>query len=260
MQSKECELFQEILKMKNQEPTIVFDQERASNHDKQFAKLAPMCNGLDLSICMVLSELPDDARILCVGAGTGTELIQLAHHFPQWQFTAVEPAAPMLDICRQKAEEYGIASRCTFHEGYLDTLPSSDAFDAATCIWVSHFMMQREERLNFFRQISARLRPNGYLVSSDSASDMSTPDYKSLLEVSRRMFEYAEIPAEEIEKILSAYGRQIAVLPPQDVESIIASSGFETPVLFFQTFLIHAWYAKRTQATSRTRQPHKLEQ
>jgi tRNA (cmo5U34)-methyltransferase len=233
--------------MKTQESTIVFDQERASNYDKQFAKLAPMREGLDLSIRIVLSELPDDARILCVGAGTGRELIYLAQHFPQWQFTAIEPAAPMLDICRQKAEESGITSRCTFHEGYLDSLPALGAFDAATCIWVSHFMTQLEERRNFFRQISARLRPNGYLVSSDQASDMSTPTYKSLLEVYRRMFQYAEMPAEEIEKLISAYGHEIALLPTQEVESIIASSGFDPPVLFFQTFLIHAWYAKRSQ-------------
>jgi tRNA (cmo5U34)-methyltransferase len=178
--------------------------------------------------------------------GTGTELIHLAQHFPQWQFTAVEPAAPMLDICRQKAEESGIASRCTFHEGYLDSLPASDPFHAATCIWVSQFTMQLEERRNFFRQIGARLRPNGYLVSSDMASDMSTPAYKSLLEVTRQMFQYAQMPAGEIKKIIGAYGREIAILPPQEVESIIASSGFDTPVLFFQTFLIHAWYAKRT--------------
>lgn len=230
----------------NRASNIVFDRERASKHDQQFAKLAPMRDGLDLSICMVLSELPDDARILCVGVGTGTELIHLAQHFPQWQFTAVEPAAPMLDICRQKAEKYGITSRCTFHEGYLDSLPPSDAFDAATCILVSHFITQLEQRRNLFRQISARLRPNGYLVSSDLAFDMSTPAYKSLLAVFRRMFQYAEIPTEEIEKIINAYGQEIAVLPPQEIESLIASSGFDTPVLFFQTFLIHAWYAQRT--------------
>jgi tRNA (cmo5U34)-methyltransferase len=232
--------------MKNQESTIVFDRERASNHDQQFAKLAPMRHGLDMSICMVLSELPDDARILCVGVGTGTELIYLAQHFPQWQFTAIEPATPMLDICRQKADEYGIASRCTFHEGYLDSLPPSGAFDAATCIWVSHFITQLEERHNLFRQIGTRLRPDGYLVSSDAASDMSTPAYKSLLKVTRQMFQYAQMPAGEIEKIIGAYGRDVAILPPQKVAAMIASSGFNTPVLFFQTFLVHAWYAKRT--------------
>jgi tRNA (cmo5U34)-methyltransferase len=178
--------------------------------------------------------------------GTGSELIDFAQTFPQWKFTAVEPAAPMLDICRQKAEEYGIASRCTFHEGYLDSLPASDPFHAATCLLVSHFFIQQEERRNFFRQIAARLLPDGYLVSSDLASDMSSSAYQSLLEVWVRMLINPEMPAEEIEKFLTSYGRDVALLPPQEVEAIIASSGFDTPVLFFQTLLIHAWYTKRT--------------
>jgi tRNA (cmo5U34)-methyltransferase len=173
--------------MKNQQTTLVFDREFASSYDRRFAKLAPMHNALHLLIRMVLSELPNDARVLCVGVGTGSELIDLAQTFPQWKFTAVEPAAPMLDICRQKAEEYGIASRCTFHEGYLDSLPASDPFHAATCLLVSHFFIQQEERRNFFRQIAARLLPDGYLVSSDLASDMSSSAYQSLLEVWVRM-------------------------------------------------------------------------
>jgi tRNA (cmo5U34)-methyltransferase len=60
------------------------------------------------------------------------------------------------------------------------------------------------------------------------------------------MLRYAEVPAEEIEKFRDSYGRNTAVLPPIEVESIIASSGFDTPVLFLQTLLIHAWYARRT--------------
>ncbi|MEG3849656.1 class I SAM-dependent methyltransferase [Microcoleus sp. herbarium19] len=231
--------------MQNPESSIVFDRERASSYDQRTAKIAPLRDALHLLIRIVLSELPANARILCVGAGTGSELIYLAQTFPQWQFTALEPAAPMLDICRQRAAEIGIASRCTFHEGYLDSLPPSQSFDAATCLLVSHFIMQPQDRRNFFSQIASRLRPNGYLVSSDVVSDMSTSAYQSLLEVWLRMLRYAEIPTEEVEKFRASYGRDVAVLPPFEVESIIASSGFNTPVLFFQSLLIHAWYAKK---------------
>lgn len=231
--------------MQNQESSIVFDQERASSYDKRFAKLAPLNDALYLLIRLVLSELPADARILCVGVGTGSELINLAQTFPQWQFTAVEPAAPMLDICRQRTEECGIASRCTFHEGYLDSLPASHSFDAATCLLVSHFFVQQDERRNFFSQIASRLRPHGYLVSADLASDMSTLSYQSLREVWTRMLKYAEYPDRDVEQFLASHGRDAAVLPPNEVASIIASSGFDTPVLFLQTLFIHAWYARR---------------
>lgn len=232
--------------MKNQQPAIVFDQKAASSYDNRWAKLAPIRDSLDLFIRAILSELPADARILCVGVGTGAELIALAQEFPQWQFTAVEPAIAMLNVCRQKVEESGITARCTFHEGYLDSLPASDYFDAATCLVVSHFIMDKEERRNFFNQIALRLHPQGYLISSDISYDMSTSDYQSLLDVWLRIMKSAELPEEDIEKMRAAYGRDVAVLPPQEVASIIASAGFDPPVLFFQNLLIHAWYSRRT--------------
>lgn len=231
--------------MKNQQPAIVFDQKAASAYDKRWAKLAPIRDSLDLCIRAILSELPVDARILCVGVGTGSELIALAQAFPQWQFTAVEPAIAMLNVCRQKVEESGITARCTFHEGYLDSLPASKDFDAATCLVVSHFFMDKEERRNFFNQIALRLCPQGYLISSDITYDMSTSAYQSLLNVWLRMMKSAELPEEDIEKMRAAYGRDVAVLPPQELESIITSAGFDPPVLFFQNLLIHAWYSRR---------------
>jgi tRNA (cmo5U34)-methyltransferase len=110
---------------------------------------------------------------------------------------------------------------------------------------VSHFFVQPEERRDFFRKIAVRLRPDGYLVSADLASDVSASAYKSLFEVWLRTLKYSDVPAEEVEKFRASYGRDVAVLPPQEVKTIIASSGFDTPVLFFQTLLIHAWYSKR---------------
>lgn len=127
--------------MKNQEAAIIFDQKYAASYDKRTGFLAPMHDALHALIRAILAELPIEARVLCVGAGTGSELIDLAAAFPQWQFTAVEPAAAMLNICRHRVEERGFTSRCTFHEGYLDSLPASDSFDAATCLLVSQFFM-----------------------------------------------------------------------------------------------------------------------
>ncbi|RYD68316.1 MAG: class I SAM-dependent methyltransferase, partial [Verrucomicrobiaceae bacterium] len=81
----------------------VFGPEQAAAYDARFAKFAPMRDALHLLAGSILATLPEDARILCVGAGTGAEVLALAQRFPHWRFTAVEPSAPMLELCRQKA-------------------------------------------------------------------------------------------------------------------------------------------------------------
>ncbi|MEM9448941.1 MAG: hypothetical protein AAGA75_10435 [Cyanobacteria bacterium P01_E01_bin.6] len=75
---------------------------------------------------------------------------------------------------------------------------------------------------------------------------MSTPAYQELCEILTRMLRYAEYPDEDIEKFLTAHGRDAAVLPPHEVASIIAPSDFNSPVLFLQTLFMHAWYTQRT--------------
>ena len=234
--------------MQNQEPAVVFDKERASSYDTQYAKLAPLSAALHLLVRVVLSELPAEARVLCVGAGTGSELLYLAQEFPQWQFAAVEPAAPMLDICRRRAEDAGIAQRCTFHEGYLDTLPASPPFDAVTSLLVSHFIVDSEAQRGFYQEIAARLRPDGFLITAALVADPSAPSASPrLLDVWMQMQAYSDVAAEALEKMRGAYGRTFAAQLPGQVETIIEASGFTAPVLFLQTLMIHAWYAKRAQ-------------
>lgn len=209
-------------------------------------RVAPMRDVLNLLTRAILAGLPDDARVLCVGVGTGQELVYLAREFPGWQFTAVDPAPAMLDVCRRNAIEAGIDSRCTWHEGYLESLPSSEPFHAATCLLVSHFLTRQGERRALFRGIARRLGVNGTLVSADLASDMSTAGYLHLREAWISTLRYAGFPDEEIAAFIAAYGSTAAVLPPSHIASIIASGGFDTPVLFLQTLLIHAWYARKT--------------
>lgn len=236
--------------MQRQEPPVAFDKTHAASYDQRFARLAAMRDALHLLISAVLADLGADARILCVGAGTGAELIYLAQKFPGWRFAVVEPSAPMLEVCRGKAEDRGITSRCVFHEGYLESLPASPGFDAATSLLVSQFILQPEARAGFFCEIARRLKVGGYLVTADLASGVSPAAYHSLLEVWIRLMRETGSAPEQLEKLRVTYGRDVAVPPLEQVSSIIAAGGFDTPVLFLQTCLIHAWYARRNPVLS----------
>lgn len=231
--------------MQKQEPPVFFGEKQAASYDQGNAKFAPVNAALHFLIRSVLSDLPPDARILCVGVGTGIELLYLAQAFPQWQFTAVEPAPAMLDLCRQRAKENGIASRTTFYEGYLDSLPTADLFDAATCLFVSHFLMELEDLNSLFSQIASRLRPNGYFINAALASDQSTAHYENLLEGWLRTLKSFGTPAQHIEQLPKLFRQDVAIRPLLEIESAMILSGFNTPVLFFQMLLMHAWYAQR---------------
>jgi len=244
---------EEITAMQKEEITALFDKQ-ASSYDQQWSKLAPINDALHLFTSTVLSQLPPKANILCVGAGTGAEILYLAQKFPEWRFTAVEPSPAMLDVFRRRAEEHGISSRCVFHPGYLDSLPSNESFDAATAFLVSQFILERHVRSTFFQRIAERLCPEGVLVSSDLAGDLAATECRDLLGIWFRVMTGSGTPPspEGIERMREAYSRDVAVLPPQDVRDIITLGGFDSPVLFFQAGMIHAWYAKRSPSQADT--------
>jgi tRNA (cmo5U34)-methyltransferase len=219
-----------------------FDETHAASYDERFAKLVAMRDALHLVTRLALDHLPADARILCVGAGTGAELSYLAAAFPSWRFTAVDPSGPMLARCRTRAEDAGIGSRCDFHEGTVETLPGDGSFDGATSLLVSQFLVDRDARRDFFRAIAERLRPDAPLMVADLAHS-APPD--GLLELWKRAWLHADAPAEQVERMTESFGRQVAVLTPEEVAALITAGGFEAPLRCFQTLLIHGWVARR---------------
>ncbi len=229
--------------MRKDELVAIFDQQ-AEGYDGQWEGMAPIRDGLYLLVESVFAGLPDDARILCVGVGTGAELAHFARKHPRWRFTAVDPSGPMLDVCRRRAEREGFASRCVFHKGYLDSLAIDEGHDAATCFLVSQFILEREARSEFFRTIAERLRPSGLLASSDLASGANGDDFETLLCAWLTVMA-GQVSAERVERARSAYAKDVAVLSPAAVASIIESGGFERPVQFFQAGLLHAWFSRR---------------
>ncbi|MDR3606207.1 MAG: class I SAM-dependent methyltransferase [Oligoflexia bacterium] len=215
-----------------------FGEAQAAVYDDRAVLMKPVRDALNFLIRMALAGLRQNSRILCVGAGTGAELIDLALAFPNWRFTAVEPSAAMLNVCRKKAGKAGVSSRIQFHEGYLDSLPCTETFDAATSILVSQFLTDRDQRVDFFHHIAKRLRPGACLINADLATSLSSPEFERLVDVwllSHRLAA-GSVKASEM-----GWGKDVVVSAPKEVESILTTAGFKHPILFYQCLFIHAW-------------------
>lgn len=230
--------------MDQQQLDALFDQQ-AAGYDTQWARMAPIRDSLHFLLDSVFADLPDDARLLCVGAGTGTEIAHLARRCPRWRFLALDPSAQMIDVCRARAERDGYADRCIFHAGLLDSLPDGEAFDGATCFLVSQFLLDPAARTAFFAAIARRLRPGGALAWADLAWDTAAPDYPAMLQLWLRTMSGAGLDAEAIERMRAAYARDVAILPPARVAELVADAGFDAPLRFHQAGMIHGWCARR---------------
>lgn len=224
---------------------FAFDEERAAAYDDRFAKIAAARDALLLMAQVAFSELPEKARILCVGAGTGTEVLHLAAANPGWRFTAVEPSRAMLNVCRRKLEAAGLADRCEFYEGYVETLPDAGPYDAATSILVSHFILDQAKREDYFRQIAQRLVAGGLFLNADLCGDVDAAMHEYRLQQWQRLWFQSDAPKEEIEGMRTALQHHVALLPPSRVEELLSAAGFDQVMPAYHFHLIRGWVAQR---------------
>src|SRR3546814_14809497 len=83
-------------------------------------RFVPGLDGLHRMTGLLLAErAPDDAHILVLGAGGGSELKAMAEAHPGWRFTGVDPAGPMLDLATPVMGAQ--APRAEPNEGYIET-------------------------------------------------------------------------------------------------------------------------------------------
>lgn len=229
--------------MQQDDLITVFDQQ-AATYDASWERMTAVRGALDLLLSVAFTTFPPDARILCIGAGTGMEMTHLAALHPGWRFTAVEPSAAMLQVCRQRAEREGFAERCTFHEGFLSSLPLAEPFHGATCLLVSQFVLDPAERVGLFADIADRLHPSGRLFSADLAAP---PDaFDTLLRTWYGLSTDTVATDESMKRARAMYAKAVAILPPATVADLIAAGGFREPVQVFQAGLLHAWTADRS--------------
>ncbi|TCM64464.1 tRNA (cmo5U34)-methyltransferase [Acinetobacter calcoaceticus] len=144
------------------------NQQVVEGYDQHIRKLIPGYELIHLQVAALLkSYVAEQADILVVGCGTGYELQYLAEQFPQWRFTAIDPAPNMLEKAKSHVAAKGLTEQIQFIQGDSSILDQVDRqFDAAVSILVSHFV-PHPDKLDFFSHIAASLKSHGLCISYD---------------------------------------------------------------------------------------------
>lgn len=221
-----------------------FGKDHARNYDQNNTHLAPINANLHYLIEILLSDLKSKSRILCIGAGTGAEIIALAAAFPTFTFVAVEPSKAMLEVCQERIQSLGLADRCQFVNGFIQDVPEGESFDAALCLLVLHHTSE-EERRDIVSGVAKRLKERGYFISSELSADLSANTAENVMENWKSLMRRAGISEEKIQLMPAMMKQHLGIMSPSDYEDLLKKNSFELPIQFFQSFLIRAWYAQK---------------
>lgn len=222
----------------------LFNKAMAEAYDERNRKLAPIADAMHFLIRLVLRRLPARSRVLCVGVGTGAEMLSLAEAFPQWSFLGLDPSAEMLEVCAERLKKAGVSDRCGLVQGYVQDAPPGESFDAALAVLVGHFV-SRTERLRFYQNMVSRLRSGGYVVDTEISCDLDSPQFPSMLEDWEQVQKLMGANAASIATLPTQLREMLTVLPPAEIEGLLRQSGVLTPVRFFQAFMISGWYGQK---------------
>lgn len=220
-----------------------FSQEVADAYDRRNAGLKPISDGLHFLMGLTLAGLPSDARVLCVGVGTGAEILSLAEAHPGWTFVGVDPSAEMLAVGRHRLEQAGVVDRCELIHGYIEDVADS-GFDAVVALLVAHFI-QRPERPAFYTAIHDRLKPGGRFLSAEISGDLDGQAFPAMLDDWKQVQTRMGATPDALVRLPDMMRDVLGVLPVAETEALWRDAGFPTPIPFFQAFMIRGWHATK---------------
>lgn len=233
-----------------------FGGERAMKYDRGIRMVVPGYEALHgMAHSLLRLDLEERARLLIVGAGTGTEVLGLGESNPGWLFAGVDPSADMVAIARRRVAERGLQDRVDLHTGRTHKLPATQPYDAATAILVMHFLPDDGQKLELLQSISARLKAGAPFVLADLCGDATSAQFARFFAAWRQRQLSLGMEEDDVEEMFEDVSSNIQFVPEQRVVTLMHEAGFEGIERFYGALLFGGWVARKsgdtTVATSR---------
>lgn len=235
--------------MKEQRITLDFDTNPpvpTSEYDEMARMSIPGYEALHTMVLSFLhSKLPQKAKLLIVGAGSGMELVTFGKANLQWELLGVDPSSNMLTIAQQKIEQQNLSNRVKLFQGYTHELSETPLYDAATCILVMHFLPDDGSKLELLQSISQRLKPSATLILVDLFGEKGTETFEQLAQVWKLYSKEMGMSVQMIEKREKAKQEGIYPIPEPRVLELLEQADFGNIMKFYTGLLFGGWIATK---------------
>jgi len=190
-----------------------------------------------------------DASVLVAGCGTGAELLEARSQRPDWQLTAIDPAAEMLAVAGQRLEQAGLdappgaAVAIRWQPCTVEELDAQTAFDGALSVLVLQSLPDDGAKLAFLTALARSLRPGGQLVLVDLMRPERSP-LQAQVEQAWLGFQRASgltAPAEA----LDALSQGLHPIGLARLTALVNAAGFSDPALIFKALDVEGFLLQR---------------
>lgn len=220
----------------------IYDEQWAENYNRLATVSIAGREGLYRLCTAYFRNLTNGAKILVIGCGTGEELITLAKALPLASFVAIDPAEPMLELCRRRLADEGLSGRIKLYNSTLDEFSSPLRFDAATAVLVSQHLSLDFKVQRFFQDIAAFLKPGGLLYSADLHIGTGQ-DRDALMDLWYNNVVMSGIDSEMADGMLLKIKTEICLRNEEVITGFIQHAGFEKTLMPFRSGLYGSWAA-----------------
>jgi tRNA (cmo5U34)-methyltransferase len=231
-----------------QENLLDFDKNKSlpvSNYDIKIRYLVPGYETIfNLMLALLHQKLPEQASLLIVGAGGGSELSVFGRG-SQWQFTGFDPSSEMLSAASSKVEALGLSERVCLIQGTLADVPAT-TFNAATCVLVMHFLPDNGSKLLLLKSIHQRLESGAPLFLVDLGGERGSEQFEQILAAWKFHAISTGAPVEFIEEQLEEVIPHFAVVPEKRAVELLNEAGFTEIMPFYKALMFSGWMAIKT--------------
>ena len=223
-----------------------FDEKPPVNIEEYDKSIRLFCGAYEemfkLAHCCLRARLPEQAKVLVVGAGTGMEISEFAPLNPGWSYCGVDPSADMLALAGKKICEKNLTCEIELRKGYVDDLKEEEIFDAATCILVIHFLKDDGAKQELLESICRHLKPGAPFVLIDGFGEPGSADFEDI-KMAWKLYPIIHgVPGEMVETAFNeVIMKMLQFVPESRILELLKTAGFTRVSKFYSGFLYGGW-------------------